>query len=164
MLSDTLTVSADGPADPRRVWALLATPACWPAWAPQMRHVDDPDSVDGAPGRVREGQRLQISTVVPRLTVDVRIVDVDEPTSWEMEATLPIGAVRSSHTVAEGADGTIGAVTLRWLGPRLAAPAVLLPYRPVALFALHRLLRLAGAEAQGAAVNRWRMCGQDPAG
>ncbi len=164
MLSDTLTVSAHGPVDASRVWALLASPACWPAWAPQMRHVDDLDATDGAPGRVRKGQRLRISTIVPRLAVDVRIVDVDEPTSWQMEATLPIGAVRSAHTVTAADGGTVVTVTLRWLGPRVAGPAVLLPYRPVALFALHRLLRLAGSEAQGAAVNLWRMCGQDPAG
>jgi hypothetical protein len=154
-----VTEVAAVPAD--RVWQLLATPACWPAWAPHMAHVTDRSG--GAPGPVQVGQALRIHARVPGLVVPVEVTDVRDGVSWEMVAGTPIGRVGASHLVVDGGDRTALTVTLTWLGPALLGPALLGPallgaYRPLAALSLRRLLQLAAAEARGAAVASRRRC------
>ncbi len=156
-LRDAISVTAVGAVDATRVWDLLAQPACWPAWAPQMRHVRELAS-PGAPGRVHVGQTLHIDSVAPGIGVDVEIMEVKAPHRWTMQARTPLGTVESTHEVAAGPEGTVVTVTLRWLGRLPIGPIILAAYRPIATLALRRLLRLADAEEQGAAVNWQRMC------
>lgn len=164
---DEMTVTRVGAAPADRVWQLLATPACWPAWAPHMAHVTGEDRRT-APGPVAVGQRLRIETVVPGVVVPVRVTDVEEGDSWTMVAELPVGEVRSSHRVVAGAgagggEQTAVTVAMRWLGPALPGPVplgrlLLAPYHPVAALSVRRLLHLAASEAQGADVARHRRC------
>jgi hypothetical protein len=148
---DEVRVSAAGSADADRVWHLLATPACWPAWSWQIRHVED-DGGGTAPARLAAGLALRLRTPVPGVVVPVRILDVrdaDEEAcrSWTMEACLPGGRVRSSHELVATTDRTVVTVALRWLGPRPIGALVLAGYRPAAALAVHRLLSLAASDA-----------------
>lgn len=161
-MSDRITVTAAGEASAERVWALLAHPSCWPAWAPHMAHVSDP--VDpGSPPSVHVGQHLRVHSIIPKVAVPVEVTEVEPGVSWTMQARLPFGAIRSSHTVSRALDITTVSVQLRWTGPRAVGIALLAGYRPVAAWSVRRLLALAEAEAQGAAANARRMCGQPPA-
>jgi uncharacterized protein YndB with AHSA1/START domain len=145
---ETITVRATGPAPAERVWDLLATPATWPSWAPHMSHVSGADAREGAPVRIHEGQHLRIHSLLPAVVVPVTVTAVDEGTSWTMQARLPLGSIRSGHTVTTGPGGgdhdmTIVTVSLRWSGPRLIGLPLLQAYRPIAALSLRRLLRLA---------------------
>lgn len=153
-----IVVSASGTAAADRVWDLLSCPASWPAWAPHMRHVSHRDGHQ-SPGRVHVGQRLHVASLVPGLGVHVEVTDVQPGRSWTMQAQLPFGAVEARHTVAAEQATTEATVDLRWVGPRLVGVALLTAYRPVAAFAVRRLLALAESEAEGAATNAARMCG-----
>lgn len=148
MLDSELTVSAEAVVPADRVWALLSSPVCWPAWAPHMRHVRGRDTA-GAPGAVHTGQRLQIDTVAPFLRVPVTVTDVDESHSWTMRADLPLGHMISAHCITTDGNQTTVTVSMRWEGPALLAPVLLWPYKPVATLSIRRLLRLAAAEARG---------------
>lgn len=152
--------SARAPAD--RVWQLMAQPACWPSWAPHMAHVSDP--AGGAADELREGQRLQIHSLLPRVGVEARVTEVHPPVSWTMRARLPVlGVVESSHVLSihDAPDVTL-TVMLRAHGPAVVMRPLLTAYRPIATFAVHRLLHLATAEDAGARASRLRMCNTDP--
>lgn len=157
-MSERITVGASGAASTQRVWDLLASPASWPAWAPHMAHVRDADGSCEAPSRVHVGQRLHVESILPRIGVEVAVIDVCEGESWTMRATLPVGELVSWHTVSEVMDATLVTIALRWTGPRLVGLTLLHAYRPVATYAVRRLLQLAETEAEGAATNRMRMC------
>lgn len=146
---------------PARVWALLATPACWPAWAPHIAHVTA-DGDPHAPATVRPGQRLRLHPPVPGLAVAVTVTDVDPDVSWAMRADLPLGRMWADHVVTGGPSGTTVALTLRWGGPVPVGAALLRAYRPLAGRALDRLVALAEGDEAGAAANRLRMCGRPP--
>lgn len=126
-----------------------------------MAHVSDP--AGGAAGQLREGQRLQIHSLVPRVDLEAWITEVQPPMSWTLRARLPVlGVVESSHLVSDQHPDVTVTVTLRAHGPALVMRPLLTAYRPVATFAVHRLLRLAAAEEAGALTSRLRMCHTDP--
>lgn len=126
-----------------------------------MAHVCDPGTLH-APSRVHVGQQLHLQSILPHIGVDVTVTDVREGESWTMRAPLRVGELESGHSIAQDMDTTLVTVTLRWHGPRPIGVALLNAYRPVATFAIRRLLQLAEAEAQGAALNRMRMCHLPP--
>lgn len=144
-----------------RVWGLLASPACWPAWAPHMAHVErrtsEGEAVD-APGQVRTGDRLRISVSLLRLPLEVEIDEVDAPRSWSLRAATPLGTIGSTHQVQAEPDGiTAVSVRLTFHGWPPLGRLVLSSYRPLAQFAVNRLLRLAAAEEDAAVEAQRRM-------
>ncbi|MEE8599627.1 hypothetical protein [Euzebya tangerina] len=163
----SMTVSAAGEVSADRLWTLLATPACWPAWAPHMRHVSRPAAA-GAPAAVTVGQRLEIHTIAPLVRVPVEVTAVEEGVSWVMAAHLPLGTIHSGHRIAAPDDAAPddaardGAaevtVTITWDGPALPGRVLLAAYRPVALLSVRRLLELAGSEQDGAKTAVQRLC------
>lgn len=156
-----MRVRHEAPVDPERVWVLLSQPACWPAWAPHFSHVSTPEG--DAPGPVTPGQALEIHTVVPRVSVDVGVTEVDPGRRWVMRATpLPGVTVESSHTLTHDRGRAAVEVEVEVTGPGAWARPLLAAYRPLALYAVRRLLDLAAADEAGAAANAHRMCHQPP--
>lgn len=156
-MTTSFTVSATAPADPDRVWDLLTLPACWPAWAPHMRHVRG-EAHGWAPGRVAEGQQLRVDVGIgPGLRL--HITEVRSPRSWTMVAATPlIGSVTSTHEVLRRGGRTEVRVTVRADAPGGLAAMALRAYRPLAQHAVRRLVDLAAAERRGAQIARRRMC------
>ncbi|MGY1746287.1 SRPBCC family protein [Blastococcus sp. SYSU D00695] len=125
----TTTLHATGPLPPGQVWDRYLYLDRWPKWAPQITGVDCPHRLltAGARGRVH-GFGVPLPFTVESVDPHAR--------SW----TWSVGAgplrLRLHHWVTEGPDG--GTTTgLRTTGP---APLVL-PYVPLAQWALHRLVR-----------------------
>lgn len=124
-----VTLHVAGDATPAQAWERYAVPARWPEWAPQISRVETsaPRLVTAMSGRV----------VGPLgIGVDFVVDDVDELTrTWSW--TVHLGPVRLllHHTVRDDIDGC--STSLRIEGPL----GVVLPYAPVARYALTRLVR-----------------------
>ncbi|WP_018330428.1 SRPBCC family protein [Actinomycetospora chiangmaiensis] len=133
------TVSARGPLSADEAWERYADLDAWPRWAPQITGVTAPARrlVPGLEGVVRAAGVVHVPFTV--LAVD----EAARTWSWRVR----VGPVRLvlQHGVEhdDGADGTDdgdGAGSRTWLiteGPAL----VVAPYTPVALVALHSLVR-----------------------
>ncbi|GAA3608851.1 hypothetical protein GCM10022199_10750 [Marihabitans asiaticum] len=123
----TSLVRATGPAPADEVWRRYTTPDTWSSWAPQIRGVrcDDPVIRPGTKGEVLASPVGRIPFV---------ITDVDESArrwSWRVG---PGPGVPLDHGVDEVGEGVTAWVVVH-------APAVLvIGYRPLAWWALHRLV------------------------
>ncbi|MGZ5405144.1 MAG: SRPBCC family protein [Nocardioides sp.] len=124
----SMLISVDGPAAPAEVWRRYTSPAAWPGWAPQITRVDSPDDpIVTITKGVVHGPLL--------IRVPFRILHVDPDTRrWSWQVGIgPLG-LRMEHGVDEVPDGSRA-----WV--RIHAPTVLvLPYVPVARFALRRVV------------------------
>jgi hypothetical protein len=120
---------ASGPVAPDEAWARYASPARWPQWSPQVRHVDTDCEVlvAGAAGTVRT-----LGGAVVRFVV----LDVDpRARSWSWRIRVgPVGMVLDHHLVPLETGGTRAEVVIHgaWAIARL--------YRLPATVALHRLV------------------------
>jgi hypothetical protein len=128
-LTVAVTVRARGPLAADAAWERYARPATWPTWSPQIRRVECAHDrlAAGVTGRVIG----PLGVAVPFVVDDWN--DAARRWTW----TVPVGPVelRLDHGVDGGDDGS--STYVRVHGP---APIVL-PYLPLARWALHRLLR-----------------------
>ena len=128
-LTVAVTVRARGPRPSAEVWERYARPATWPAWAPQIRHVQcrhDRLGI-GSEGRVVGPLGLTVPFIVDDWN------DADRRWTWTVRLG-PVG-LRLEHGVDSDRAGS--STFVRVHGP---APIVL-PYLPVARLAVHRLVR-----------------------
>ncbi len=134
-----VTTSARGPVPVEEAWERYADPSRWADWAPHLRRVElapGPDRLEaGMSGTVRGSLGL---------AVDFVVTAVDEPArawSWTVRLVRPVPTgltLELHHTLAEVRDHT-GSSTVAGLALRGPAPVVL-AYRPVARWALRRLV------------------------
>lgn len=135
MRNTTVSTSARGPVPPREVWRRYAVVALWSSWAPHLTRVEASDEVirPGTTGRV-----WALGVVPARFVVDV--VDPAAMT-WAWTVRCLGLTLCLHHTVLPGrGHGTRTALRIR--GPWWAV----MPYRPVAWWALRRLVRLPSVE------------------
>jgi hypothetical protein len=132
-----LTYSALADAPPAAAWSLLARPARWHEWAPQLRGawgLGDPEVRAGARGAAR------LLGVVP---VPARIVSVDRGRSWVWQ----VGPVRFDHRVEPARDGR-SEVAVDICAARPLEALLAVTYGPVVQLLVDNLARVA-ARAQG---------------
>lgn len=126
----TLVLEAVGPLDTETVWERYARPELWPTWAPHL------SSVEASTDRIATGTTGVVRGLgVVRARFRVDAVDEDKRTwAWTVRAG-PV-QVRLHHAVA--AAPRVGASTrLHLRGPAV----VVVPYAPLAHWALRRLVR-----------------------
>lgn len=135
-----VTANADG-SDADELWRALATPAAWPRWAP---HICATTMVPGPPGRtVRTGDVVRIDSLGPS-HVTAAITRVDAPHRWDFQVDLPLGNhVEAAHEVLNAPTAVRVTMTVRGPLPGPVAGTLLAAYRPVAAYALRRLVALA---------------------
>ena len=124
------TFTADSDARPDAVWALLARPGEWSAWAPHVRGtwgLGSPEVREGAFGFAR------LLGVIP---VPARITATSEY-AWAWR----VGPMTLVHRVEPRARGCTVAIDLRAPGP--LEPALAATYGPVIQLMLNRLARVA---------------------
>ena len=124
-----LTIRARGPLGPDTVWERYDRPVLWPTWAPHLKQVVYVPRrlLEGA-----EGQVIAVGGVRARFVVTA----VDRATrTWAWRVRLGPLTLRLQHGVTPRHDGS--ATWLRLDGPI----AVILPYAPLAHWALRRLVR-----------------------
>jgi polyketide cyclase/dehydrase/lipid transport protein len=126
-----LSYEARSTADPDTAWALLARPARWHEWAPQLR-----GAWGLGDGEVAVGARVaaRLLGVVP---VPARIVAKTPGRSW----TWRVGPVELDHRVEPRDGGCVVAVDLCAPAPLEAALRV--SYGPVVALLVRRLARVA---------------------
>ncbi len=137
-----LTYSARSDAPPAVAWSLLARPARWHEWAPQLRGawgLGEPEVRAGARGAAR------LLGVVP---VPARIVSVDRGRSWVWQ----VGPVRFDHRVEPAPEGGSEVAVDLFAARPLEAPApleraVFAAYAPVVRVLLGRLGRAGAASS-----------------
>ena len=118
------------PEDPSEAWALIATPARWPEWAPHVGGawgLGEPEVEHGRTGAAR---------LFGLLPVPARITGKTPGRDW----TWQVGPVRMRHWVAAGAVG----IDLTAPGP--LEPALAAGYGPVIRWSLRRLADRAEAQ------------------
>lgn len=148
------TVAVDCAAPPDVAWELLATPARWPEWAPNVTRVTVARGHDARPPMLTEGQLLVVRTRGP-VALRVRVSHVDRGRRWDWTIMLPgPWRLQAAHAVEPQAGGCRVSVTRRLEGPaaRVTGPWLLRAETPLARRALRRLARL--AEATSAAPSR----------
>ena len=134
LLVPTLRLSASGPVEPSVAWERYADPAAWSTWAPQIRRVRvNAERISaGLTGTVHGPVGSAVAFVIDH---------VDEHTrswSWTVRPLLPpVPFVRLHLRHEIRAEGTGTRTMLAVTGPL----PVLLPYLPVARYALSRLVR-----------------------
>ncbi len=119
-----------GPVPVELAWQRYAEPVYWPAWSPQIRRVEYAFERirPGTPGRVFGPGGFWLG---------FWIEDVREPErSWTWLIRRGPLAMALEHGVEETAEGS-----RTWLAIRGPAPLVL-PYLPLAHYALRRLVTL----------------------
>jgi hypothetical protein len=124
------TFTAHSAARPAAVWALLARPDEWDAWAPHIRGawgLGSPEVREGAFGFAR------LLGVIP---VPAKITAKSEG-SWAWR----VGPMTLVHRVEPRAKGSTVAIDLHAPGP--LEPALAATYGPVIQLMLNRLARLA---------------------
>jgi len=150
---DGVVVRVPCGAPPEAAWELLATPARWPRWSPQIRAVGGFDPVRRrfapAPPALQVGAWVVLHGPWPvRLRAQITRLEADR--RWDFAAPLP-GALTllSAHAVTRATHGCEIVWGMRVQGPggglltRTALPA----YTPLARLALRRLARLAQRQA-----------------
>jgi hypothetical protein len=138
-------VSAWSSAPVEAAWALLATPAWWPAWAPHIRRVSDMDRRGAAPADLVPGQHLLVHGP-PAVAVRAEITAVEPLRRWDFVVRLPgPWRARSTHLVEPEDGGCRVTVHMALDGPAGAAltRTALAAYLPLAAIAVRRLARLA---------------------
>ena len=134
-----VSTSATGPLPVDEAWERYADPTRWPTWAPHLRRVD----LDPGPSRLRAGLHGTVRGALG-LAADFQVTAVDESDrswSWTVRPVLAVALpfrIDLHHTLEATDAGTVAG--LRLLGP---APVVL-TYRPLAQWALQRLVRSRG--------------------
>jgi len=124
------TFTAESAARPAAVWALLARPDEWAAWAPHVRGawgLGSPEVREGAFGFAR------LLGVIP---VPAKITAKSEG-SWAWR----VGPMTLVHRVEPRPKGSMVAIDLHAPGP--LEPALAATYGPVIQLMLNRLARLA---------------------
>ena len=128
------TFTADSAARPAAVWALLARPDEWAAWAPHVRGawgLGSPEVREGAFGFAR------LLGVIP---VPAKITAKSEG-SWAWR----VGPMTLVHRVEPRGGGSRVAIDLSAPGP--LEPALAATYGPVIQLMLERLARVSSSEA-----------------
>ncbi|GAB3169283.1 hypothetical protein GCM10027162_08080 [Streptomyces incanus] len=124
-----MTLRAAGPALAEDVWSRYVSPACWPAWSPQIR------AVRVAGERIAPGMRGEVVSLFgATASFVVECVD-EERRQWTWRVRLGPVHMRLRHEVFPQAAGS--ATTLRAEGPAVALAA----YAGPARWALGRLVR-----------------------
>lgn len=120
-------VEGDAPAD--EVWRRYTHPASWPEWAPQITRVEVADEV------IQRGTRGTVhGPVLTRIPFTVRSVD-HRGRRWSWWVGFgPLG-VGMEHGVDHAGSGSRAWVRIH------VHRYLVLPYVPVARFALKRLVR-----------------------
>ncbi|PUA82424.1 SRPBCC family protein [Nocardioides currus] len=123
-----LRIEATGSRPADDVWDLYTSPAAWPTWAPQIRSVRcDAEPIEpGARGVVH-------GPLLVRLPFTIESVD-DRTRAWSWRVGVGPASVVLDHGVREDASGTCA-----WAVVHLPALLVL-PYQPIARWALSRLV------------------------
>lgn len=125
-----MRIEVTGPATPTVVWQRYTDPALWPTWAPQIR------GVTGTVEPVLPGDKgWVLGPLVARVPFEVLEVDPDER-RWAWRVGMRPAALVMEHGVDRRPEGSCAWVDIR--APRL----LVLPYAPVALLALRRLVRV----------------------
>ncbi|MBY6412939.1 MarR family transcriptional regulator [Rhodococcus sp. BP-252] len=125
------TIDATGEAPAETAWERYMKPEMWSSWAPQIMGVDYAES------RLRPETFGKVRGPLG-FPVDFEILDVDEPgrtwtwKAWFVHRSL---GLTLTHGVASTTNGTRTWLTVR--GPS----AFVLPYVPIAKFALMQLVR-----------------------
>ena len=152
-----VSTSARGPVGVDQAWERYADPSRWADWAPHLRRVEvDGVAADGTV-RLHPGMSGRVHGSLG-LAVDFVVTAVDEPArtwSWTVRLVRPVpGPFRldlhhTLETVGEGGGGdggdtgepAGGTARRTEAGLVLRGPApVVLAYRPVARWALRRLV------------------------
>lgn len=137
MLSTTVTVSAQGAADPVQVWDRYTIPSRWSQWSPQISdvRVEHPDRP------VERGTRGVVRGLAG-VTVAFEVTEVD-PTSrrWTWRVHAGLVPLLLGHGVDPTATGSRA-----WVRITGALPVVL-AYASLAHRALGRLVTPAGGSA-----------------
>jgi hypothetical protein len=123
-------VTADAPPDV--VWALLARPGLWSAWAPHIRGawgLGSPEVVADARGAVR---------VLGAFPVPARITAKEAGRSW----TWRVGPVTVTHRVRPSGAGSVAVFELS--APRVLQQVLRATYGPIVALLAHNLARVAG--------------------
>jgi hypothetical protein len=137
-------VEARSDAPPEAAWALLATPAWWPAWAPHITRVSG-DVGGPPPADLAVGQHLRIHGPGP-VAVRARITHLDPGRRWDFAVDLPgLWSIVNAHEVEPDGTGARVVVRMRVEGPLCGAISrtALTAYVPLAGYALRRLAWLA---------------------
>lgn len=134
LLVPTVHLSASGPVDPSVAWQRYVDPAAWSTWAPQVREVriNAGRIASGLTGTVQGPAGLAVAFVIDRVDEEARTW------SWTVRPLcppVPFVRLQLDHQVRAEAGGTC--TTLDVTGPLL----VVLPYLPIARYALSRLVR-----------------------
>ena len=124
------TFTADSAARPAAVWALLARPDEWAAWAPHVRGAWGLGSPE-----VREGA-FDFARLLGVIPVPAKITAKSEG-SWAWR----VGPMTLVHRVEPRPKGSMVAIDLHAPGP--LEPALAATYGPVIQLMLNRLARLA---------------------
>jgi uncharacterized protein YndB with AHSA1/START domain len=113
-------------ASPEQVWSLLAEPADWPRWWPQVRRVEPLAPGDGISAVYRTGWGSRLPYQV---TLEARVLQVQRPRLIEVEAQGDVKG-RGLWRLDPRGDGTqvrytwevkVGRFWMRWLA-RLLHP------------------------------------------
>ncbi|KUG53374.1 hypothetical protein AVL62_00810 [Serinicoccus chungangensis] len=143
MRRSEVSTSALGPVPVAEAWERYADPSRWADWAPHLRRVELDGVPAGGSSRLHAGMSGRVHGRLG-LAVDFVVDAVDEPArtwSWTVRLVRPVpGPFRLDlhHTLVEVPDDT-GTSTVAGLVLRGPAPVVL-AYRPVARWALRRLV------------------------
>ena len=129
-----MMVATDGPVAPAEAWRRYSRFALWPAWAPQIKTVtvDGETLSPGASGQVHGPVGVSVNFEI--LTVEA------EKFRWSWRVWRGPFAVTLVHGIEpNGSGGSRSWIDLQ--APVLLRPAVL-PYLPLAWYALHRHVTL----------------------
>jgi hypothetical protein len=124
-------------APPAEVWSLVARPARWHEWAPQVRGAW---GLAGADGEVREGA-TGVARLLWAVPVPAKVVSVAPGRSWVWR----VGPVDLDHRVEPTPGGCLVAVTMQAPAPLEAVLRV--SYGPVVGLLVRRLARVAAEQA-----------------
>jgi hypothetical protein len=142
------SVSVRSEAPVEAVWALLATPAWWPVWAPHIRRVSGPHRAEAPPPDLETGQHLLVHGPWPvALRAEITHLELDR--RWDFVVRVPgPWRVRNAHLVERAGTGSRITVHLALEGPVAGAltRTVLAAYLPLAVYSLRRLARLADSD------------------
>lgn len=125
-----ITVSATGSIDADRAWERYMNPDLWPQWAPQIQ------GVETEADRLSAGTRGTVKGPLG-FAVDFEVDEVNEAAwtwSWHAWWQNRILGLQLEHGVLRTATGTKTWLTVH------GTPPLVLPYLPVAQFALTRLV------------------------
>lgn len=126
-----ITVDATGDAPAGAVWERYMNPERWSSWAPQIRSVECPDL------RLGPGTTGRVNGPVG-VTIDFEVAAVDEAEwTWTWNAWWKHRSVGLELTHGVTTRSTGSRTWLRISG----SPILVIPYAPVAKYALFQLVR-----------------------